>query len=79
MMHTSLQTISRRAVFIYKIPSVWTSAICPLCDKIKKVAYISHCCHAKSPERQRLLIHGLLRGTGTPEMVVMEVIKSHLT
>ena len=51
------------------------AAICQLChDEIDKIAYVSHRCRAKSLDRQRLLIHGLVRSTGTSEIVLMEVI-----
>ena len=56
------------------------SAICHLCDDvINKIAYTTDAAAVPKSWRQRLLIHMLVRGTGTPEIAVIEAIKSHLT
>ena len=54
------------------------SAICQLCDDVvNKMAYVTVATAMRKPgETAFILIHRLVHGTGTPEVVAMEVIMS---
>ena len=71
----SLRTSSRQAVFIQNSFCLNVGHLSTLwwCDRQNGICH-SCSCHAKRMERQCLLIHRLVNGTGTPEIVVMEVI-----
>ena len=66
---------SNNAVFLYKIPSV--SLLSTSDGVIDKMAIChSRRCSMKGLASKRLLIHGLVRGTDSPEFTVMKVLKS---